>query len=156
MPTQIEYGERIARQGKIRLGCSAVIVEPESGKILLTRRADNGQWCLPSGGVDPGESVAECIEREVWEETGLRGRALRLTGVYSDPNALVIYPDGNRAQIVALNFEMEINGGTLGLSDETTAAGYFSLQEMQAMDIILNHRQRVVDALAGHSQVIVA
>ncbi len=36
----------------------------------LTRRADNGQWCLPGGHVDPGETVAESCRREVEEETG--------------------------------------------------------------------------------------
>ena len=68
--TQILYGERIGKQGKIRLGCSAAIFD-EHGRILLTRRADNGQWCLPGGGMESGESAAEACEREVLEETGL-------------------------------------------------------------------------------------
>jgi len=62
--TQVLYGERISRQGKIRLGCSAAIFD-EQGRIFLTRRTDNGQWCLPGGGMDAGESVAEACEREV-------------------------------------------------------------------------------------------
>ena len=45
--TQVLYGERIGKQGKIRLGCSAAILD-EYGRILLTRRADNGQW-VPAG-----------------------------------------------------------------------------------------------------------
>ena len=65
--TQILCGERIGKQGKIRLGCSAAIFD-ERGRILLTRRADNNQWCLPSGGMEPGESAAEACERE-----GVRG-----------------------------------------------------------------------------------
>lgn len=152
---RIVVGERLGSQGKIRLGCSALIVKPESGKILLTRRADNGLWCLPSGGVDPGESVEECIVREVREETGLQARVLRLTGVYSDPHLLVIYPDGNQAQIVALNFEMQVTGGTLGLSEETTAAAYFSLAEMEGLELISNHRQRVLDTLSQHPQAFI-
>ena len=55
--TQVLYGERIGKQGKIRLGCSAAIFD-ERGRILLTRRADNNQWCLPGGGMEPGESAA--------------------------------------------------------------------------------------------------
>src|SRR5512140_3349027 len=112
---QILFGERIGRQGAIRLGCAAILFDETRQKVLLTRRADNGQWCLPSGGMEPGESAAEACAREVWEETGLHVRILRLTGVYSDPNQLIVYPDGTKIQVVALNFETEVTGGELGL-----------------------------------------
>jgi ADP-ribose pyrophosphatase YjhB (NUDIX family) len=107
---QVLYGERIGKQGKIRLGCSAAILD-EYGRILLTRRADNGQWCLPGGGMEAGESAAEACEREVLEETGLSVCVKRLVGIYSHSDQLVIYPDGGRFQIVALHFEAEITGG---------------------------------------------
>ena len=94
--TKVVFGERIGREGKLRLGCSAVILDETRQKVLLTRRADNGQWCLPSGGMEPGESAAEACAREVREETGLHVRVVRLIGVYSDPNQLIIYPDGLR------------------------------------------------------------
>ena len=87
--TQILYGERISKQGKIRLGCSAAMFD-EHGRILLTRRADNGQWCLPGGGMEPGESAAEACEREVLEETGLSVRVRRLVGVYSHSDQLIV------------------------------------------------------------------
>ncbi len=57
--TTIHYGERIGCEGNIRLGCSAIILDETRQKVLLTERADNKQWCLPSGGVDPGEFVEE-------------------------------------------------------------------------------------------------
>ena len=44
----------------------AVIFDDE-GRILLIRRGDNKMWALPAGGMEPGESVTECMEREVWE-----------------------------------------------------------------------------------------
>jgi len=104
--TQVLYGPRLGREGEIRLGCSAAIFD-ERGHILLTRRTDNGQWCLPGGRVESGESVAEACEREVLEETGLSVRVKRLIGVYSNRDALMEYPDGNKVQIVVLNFEAE-------------------------------------------------
>ncbi|HSJ87691.1 MAG TPA: NUDIX domain-containing protein, partial [Anaerolineales bacterium] len=67
--TQIFYGPRLGREGKLRLGTSAILFNHE-GKFLLTQRQDNGQWCLPGGAVEPGESLAEACEREVFEETG--------------------------------------------------------------------------------------
>ena len=152
--TQIIYGERIARQGKIRLGCSAAIFD-EQRRVLLTKRLDNGQWCLPSGGLEPGESAAEACEREVFEETGLRVRVKRLVGVYSHPDQLSIYPDGNKVQIVALHFEAEITGGELGLSDETSDFGYFSLEQVEGLEILGRHTERIMDTLANQKDAFI-
>ncbi len=147
--TIIHHGERIGKNGVLRVGSAAVIFDQRREKVLLTRRTDNGQWCLPGGGMEPGESGAENCIREVFEETGLRVRIVRLIGVYSDPNDLVEYPDGNKVQIVALSFEAEPVGGLLGLSSETTEAGYFSLEEIEHMDLLSPHFQRIRDAFAG-------
>ena len=153
--TQVLYGERIGKGGRIRLGCSAVIFDDAREKVLLTKRADNGLWCLPGGGVDPGESVEETIIREVREETGLTIRVLRLAGVYSDPNWLVVYNKETAVQIVALNFEVEITDGEPGLSDETSDWGYFSLEEIDTLDMLLNHRNRIQDAFSAQKEVFI-
>ncbi len=145
--TKIIYGPQLGRQGKLRLGCSAVIFNEKREKVLLTQRADNGRWCLPGGGMESGESAAQACKREVWEETGLQTRATRLIGVYSNPDQLAIYPDGNKVFFVVLSFEAEVVGGELGLSDETVAFGYFSLAEMESMPMHARHKERVEDAL---------
>jgi 8-oxo-dGTP pyrophosphatase MutT (NUDIX family) len=152
--TQVLYGERISRQGEIRLGCSAAIFD-EQGRIFLTRRADNGQWCLPGGRMESGESVTEACEREVWEETGLRVGMKRLVGVYSHPDQLVIYPDGNKAHIVALHFEAEIISGQPALSNETTDFGYFTLEEMQGLDFLGRHKERILDTLENRQEALI-
>ncbi len=147
--TEIIYGERFGKQGELRVGCSATIFDEKREKVLLTRRTDNDRWCLPGGRMEAGESAAEACEREVLEETGLTVRVTRLVGVYSDPNQLVIYPDGNKVQIVVLNFEARIVSGELGLSNETTDFGYFSLAEMESMPMHGRHKDRVADAMSG-------
>ena len=144
---KIHFGERIGKNGKLRIGCSAVIFDKTGQKVLLTRRTDNGQWCLPGGAMEPGESVIETCEREIQEETGLEVRAGRLIGVYSDPHQLVEYPDGNKVQIVVLNFEAEVIGGEPGLSDETTEFGYFTWAEIESMNLIGRQKERIADAL---------
>jgi ADP-ribose pyrophosphatase YjhB (NUDIX family) len=153
--TQVLYGERLGKEGKLRVGCSAVIFDEAREKVLLTRRTDNGRWCVPGGGLEAGESVEEACLREVWEETGLRARVTRLIGVYSDPDQLVIYSDGNKAFFVVLSFEVEVIGGELGLSDETTEAGYFSLAEMDSMPMHGRHKHRVMDALLGQAEALI-
>lgn len=147
--TEILYGPRLGKEGQLRVGCSATIFDEKREKVLLTQRMDNGRWCLPGGHMESGESAAETCEREVLEETGLKVRAVRLLGVYSNPDQLVIYKDDNKAFFVVLNFEAQVLEGTLGLSDETTAFGWFSLAEMETMPIHANHKLRVEDALRG-------
>jgi ADP-ribose pyrophosphatase YjhB (NUDIX family) len=144
--TRLIVGERIGGQGEIRFGCSAAIFASDRQKILLTRRADNGTWCLPSGGMEPGESISETCQREVREETGLNVRVTRLIGVYSSPDRLVVYPDGNHFQLVGISFESEIEGGELVTSDETTDFGYFTLEEAKALEVMEHHRERIRDA----------
>ena len=153
--TQVLYGPRLGKEGQLRVGCSAVIFDEKREKVLLTQRMDNGRWCLPGGHMESGESAAEACEREVWEETGLKVRATRLLGVYSNPDQLVIYKDGNKAFFVVLNFEVQVLEGELGLSDETTAFGWFSLKEMETMPIHADHKARVEDALRNSLEALI-
>jgi len=152
--TQVLYGPRLGKEGKIRLGCSAAIFN-EHGRILLTRRADNGQWCLPGGRMESGESAAEACEREVFEETGLQARVKRLVGVYSHPDQLVVYADGNKAHVVALHFEAEITGGELGLSNETTDYGYFTLEEIERLEMLGRHKERILDTFENRPDALI-
>jgi ADP-ribose pyrophosphatase YjhB (NUDIX family) len=105
--------------------------------------------------MESGESAAEACIREVWEETGLNVRVKRLIGVYSNPNQLVVYADGNKAQMVVMSFEVEVMSGELGLSNETTEAGFFSVEEMETMPMHGKHKERVEDALLGLTEALI-
>ena len=85
----ISFGDRIGKEGVLRVGASALIFDEAREKILMTQRSDNGRWCLPGGGMDPGESASETCIREVMEETGLQIRVTRLIGVYTTPDMLI-------------------------------------------------------------------
>jgi 8-oxo-dGTP pyrophosphatase MutT (NUDIX family) len=139
--TTFEVGPRRARTAKLRPGAAAAVIDGD--RVLLTRRSDNGQWCLPGGGMDPGERPSETAVREVYEETGLRIRVTGLLGIYSNPDIVVVYPDGNRAQIVSSCFWAEPVGGEATTSDEVTEVGWFTADEAAGMTIIETHRQIV-------------
>ena len=96
--------------------------------------------------MDPGESAEETCVREAVEETGLQVRVTKLVGIYTSPN-MVEYADGNGVQPVSFSFEAEIIGGELSLSDETTEYGYFSVDELDKVDLLEHHRQRIEDAV---------
>ncbi len=148
--TEVIFGDRIAGQGEIRLGCSAVIFDAARQNILLTQRTDNGQWCLPGGRIEPGESISEACAREVLEETGLVVKITRLNGIYSDPHKLVVYPDGHKVHIIAISFDAQILDGEPQLSNETLAWGYFSLKDAEKLDMLAGHLERIKDSINGN------
>lgn len=64
------------------------IVLDRAGRLLLIKRGKapfKGQYALPGGFVDIGETVEAAALRELKEETGIEGKIVRLLGVYSDP-----------------------------------------------------------------------
>ena len=146
------YGDRIGKLGRIVTACDAVIFDSPGEKVLLTRRTDNGRWCLPGGAMDPGESASECCAREFLEETGLVVTVGRLIGVYSTPHRITEYADGNRKQALDLVFEAVRISGELSVSDETTKLGYFSPEQMKSMDVMELFHERVNDAFARQGQ----
>ena len=56
----------------------------KKGLLLLARRADSGRWELPGGKREPGESLAQCLEREIAEELGCTVEVLEPAGVAQD------------------------------------------------------------------------
>jgi len=106
---RILVGERVGKLGRLAVGCSASVFDPAKQKMLLTRRTDNGQWCVPGGYMEAGESITEACRREVLEETGLSVRVKRLMGVYTTPNWLLEYDDGNKWQILVCILKWNIS-----------------------------------------------
>jgi 8-oxo-dGTP pyrophosphatase MutT (NUDIX family) len=114
----------------------------------MTRRIDNDQWCLPGGGMEPGESAAECCIREVMEETGLMVTASRLIGIYTTPHRIMVYSEHHRFQFVSMLFEAIVTGGQPGLSDETSEIGFFTRDEISRLDLMVSHIERIPDVFA--------
>ena len=109
------------------------IIFDERNRILLVRQIDGGVWVAPGGAVDPEEIPADAVVREVWEETGLHTKPVRLLGVYGGPACLVTYPNGDRTIYVMTVFECAVLGGTLhGQSDETSGARFVAADELDA------------------------
>lgn len=85
------------------------IITDSAGRILLQKRSDYGDWGLPGGGMEPGESIEETMVREVKEETGLDVKHYNLNSIYSGPNMMYTYPDGNEVVFVMFLFNVEVD-----------------------------------------------
>jgi len=101
----------------------------ENGEVLLQRRGDSNKWGFPGGAIELGETPQQAAIREVKEETGLDVEVGELIGVYTECD--MAYPNGDRAQSIAIVFEMKAVGGEL-LCDgkETLELRYFPLDNM--------------------------
>ena len=152
---KIIQGERVCKQGRLAVGCSATVLDPTGQKMLLVRRSDNGRWAVPGGYMEPGESFTEACAREVWEETGLHVHVGQLVAVYTSPHVLLEYANENRFQLVVLHFAAKPVGGELRTSEETTEVGYFSRQEIEQMELGGFDRQRVDDGFAAQTATFV-
>jgi len=145
-----DYGQALG----VRPSVSAVIFD-RRGRLLLQQRSDGGQWGLPGGSVEIGESVAAAVVREVREETGLTVRPRRIVGVYSDPAFQVVrYPDGNVWHYVSVCFECTVQGGLLTTCDETLALAYFALRRLPRT-LLRNHRLRIRDARPRRAAAVI-
>ena len=65
------------------VGAGAVVLSPDGGVLMVkeARGPARGVWKLPTGRLEPGESLQAGIEREVQEETGVKGKFLGLLSV---------------------------------------------------------------------------
>jgi ADP-ribose pyrophosphatase YjhB (NUDIX family) len=134
---------------------SAIVVD-QAGRILLHRRADNELWSIPGGGMEIGERIADTVVREVKEETGLEVRPETIVGIYSNPNHVVEYSDGEVRQQFSICFACRVVGGKLATSDESLEVDFFSPAEIANMPMHESIRLRIQHYLEHRPQPVIA
>lgn len=80
-------------------------VRDDAGRLLLIHKIDNDRWALPGGGHDAGERITDTAVREVLEETGVQVEITGLVGLYTDPNHVMKYDDGEVRQQFSICFK---------------------------------------------------
>lgn len=121
----------------------SAIVTDEHNRLLLIRRTDNNYWSIPGGGVNPGESVREAAAREVKEETGIDCQVTGLVGIYSDPNHVAAYDDGEVRQEFSICFTTRITGGSLRTSSESSEVRFVPFDAISDLSIHPSIRLRI-------------
>jgi ADP-ribose pyrophosphatase YjhB (NUDIX family) len=100
--------------------------------ILLIKEPDDGGWSLPGGWADAGESPAEAIAREVYEESGYRVRVTRLLSAYDrdrqghPPSLYYVYK---------LNFLCEILDHDPSVDAEADGTGFFAADSIPPLSL---------------------
>jgi 8-oxo-dGTP pyrophosphatase MutT (NUDIX family) len=123
-------------------GAAAVI--NSQGAILLMRRRDNGLWAMPAGQMEVGESPAEAVVRETYEETGVRCRPTALVGIYDAR----FWDNGPLQHVYKFTFLCEpLEGQQVDPFDplETLETGWFDENALPET-LYPGHRERIGDA----------
>ena len=92
-------------------------------RVLLVREIGDGKWTLPGGWADVNQSAAECVVREIAEESGFAAKALKLAAVWDYQRSG--HPPRNVDSIYKMFFICEITGGSARASDETSEVAFF-------------------------------
>jgi ADP-ribose pyrophosphatase YjhB (NUDIX family) len=128
-------------------GLAVIVAVIDDNKILLTKREDFEVWCLPGGGVEDGESLAEAGIREAREETGIDVELTSLVGVYSRVG-------GMWNDVHAVLFRARPIGGELTLQPgETVEVAYFPFDQIPD-ELLYGHKQRMEDAINDVSGIV--
>ena len=93
------------------------------GRVLLVRETSDGKWTLPGGWADVNQSAAECVVREIAEESGFAAKTLKLAAVRDYQKSG--HPPRNVDSIYKMFFICEITGGSARASDETSEVAFF-------------------------------
>jgi 8-oxo-dGTP pyrophosphatase MutT (NUDIX family) len=128
--------------------CGALAVDDE-GRILLQRRRDTGQWALPMGKQEIGETPSECAVRETREETGVLVEPTGFLGVYSDPRHIVAYTDGEVRQAYEVMLLARPVSGVPAANDEASDVRWVASAELASLDIHPTQWRQLDDYLTG-------
>jgi 8-oxo-dGTP diphosphatase len=117
----------------------------DNGRTLLIRRASpplQGEWSIPGGLLEVGETLEQGVARELAEETGLEVRVLDLLEVFerifpAPPNADGTPGDAARPQyhFVILDYLCEIRGGTLSAGSDAQEFAWAREDELAKFDL---------------------
>ena len=118
------------------LPVAASVVLNASREVLLVRRRNEpykGEWCLPIGFAELGETIGQAARRELREETGIEGRIVRLLDADS-------YDSDHYGDLLIVTFELTKIGGAESPGDDAEAVRYFPLRRLPALAFSSNEK----------------
>ncbi|MEU1205493.1 NUDIX domain-containing protein [Nocardia sp. NPDC005825] len=149
--TDFYHDPKAPRANTIKVAVSA-LVRNERGQILMIHRTDNGKYSIPGGGMEVGETPAQAVIREVEEETGIDVIVTGMIGVFSNPEHVIAYDDGEIRQEFSICFTADPVGGQPRTSTESKAVEWLALNDLETRDIHPSIMLRIRRGLEGPAE----
>lgn len=144
VPRRIDYyhDPDAPAANSIVVAVTAFILD-EASRLLMIRRTDNDLYAIPGGAQEVGETISQTVVREVREETGITVGVTGLIGVYSDPEHLIAFSDGEVRQEFSLCFRARPLGGELRTSSESKEVLWVESARLDDLNIHPSIRLRI-------------
>jgi len=118
-------------------------IQDDVGRLLMIRRTDNDLYAIPGGAQEVGETISQTVVREVSEETGISVDVTELIGVYSDPEHLIEFSDGEVRQEFSLCFRARLLAGEPRTSSESKEVLWVEPGKLNDLNIHPSIRLRI-------------
>ncbi len=136
------------------VGCG-VLIENEKGEVLLQRRSDTGEWCVPGGALEPGETYVEAATRELSEEVGIKVSDLQLFGLYSGADREIHYPNGDVVYSLSVIFITRSFTGEISDSDSEVLEHRFFDKDSIPKELFYPDARPILDWAKGEKAIAV-
>ena len=130
-------------------GACAVIIN-KNREILLHKRADGDVWSLPGGQMNLGESISQCLLRELREELNINVQIIRLIGIYTSPKVIFEFPNGDVFQSFVVAFLCKAKNDKITLSQESKSFKWIKLYELKKLKTLPFVKEIIADAFSSN------
>jgi ADP-ribose pyrophosphatase YjhB (NUDIX family) len=134
--------------GDFSIGCAGVVIR--EGRALLVQRGWQpfaGSWQIPGGYAEHDEPLAEAVEREVLEEAGIEARVRDVIAFRHSLGGSVGGPSTNLYVVFRLDL---LSGEPRCDGDEIRAVGFYTLEEMAAMESVQGLSRWAIEKALAH------
>ncbi|MFF4771897.1 NUDIX hydrolase [Microtetraspora fusca] len=144
------YDDPAAPQPNSLVPSVNVVVTNDAGELLMIRRSDNGNWAIPGGAIDLGESLPRAGVRETLEETGVLCEITGLVGTYTDPRHVILYTsDGEARQEFSIMLTAHAVSGAPTSSSESSEVRWVPRDQVTGLRMDRSMRSRIGHYLTG-------
>ncbi|MEU4673004.1 NUDIX domain-containing protein [Amycolatopsis sp. NPDC023774] len=130
----------------------SAFIQDDQGRILMIRRTDNDLYAIPGGQLELGETLAQAAVREVREETGIECEVTGVIGLYSNPNHVIAYDDGEVRQEFSICFRARRLRGDLRTSNETKEVVWIPKDQVGYLNVHRSISLRISHGLNRRSE----
>lgn len=151
MPSRIDYfNDPSAPAANSLVPSVNVIVTDDAGRLLMICRTDNGNWAVPGGAIDLGESLVAAAVRETIEETGITCAVTGISGIYTDPKHLIHYTSNDEVrQEFSIVLTARPVSGEPTPSSESSEVHWMAPDALDGLQMDRSMRTRIMDYLKG-------